>query len=247
MKTRNQALPYYVGFSTILLVYLISTTHFNQPTIDWLHNTDWNTTVVSSAAALRLPPSGKLFCWVLTGEQYYNLRVTLSCLLSIINKCVQIPAVNSTWLKRCDHGEFFVKTALNDSSIPFSTVFKDLKNDYSQLFYKSMAAFYYAYKGISSQFDWYFKVRLGRNRRSPLLQVDDDTYVIVEHLKEFLSQFDHRKPYYLGFQFERNGRYHSGGSGYVLSNAAVKILAEKGFHNKTACPFSRYEDVGIGQ
>ena len=98
------------------------------------------------------------------------------------------------------------------------------------------------------------------------LQADDDTYVIVEHLKAYLSKLNPDEPHYLGYvlkpylvrqvAYTRNKRdftswlqkngYNSGGAGYVLSNAALKLFDSLLYDNETLCPDNIYEDVGIG-
>lgn len=72
----------------------------------------------------------------------------------------KVPAVNETWLKRCDHGQFFTTEPIEDETIPFTTVFSGLDDSYVNLFYKTLRGFYYAYTEISSEFDWYMKVEI---------------------------------------------------------------------------------------
>uniref|UniRef100_A0A158PAT9 N-acetylgalactosaminide beta-1,3-galactosyltransferase n=1 Tax=Angiostrongylus cantonensis TaxID=6313 RepID=A0A158PAT9_ANGCA len=145
-------------------------------------------------------------------------------------------AINETWLSRCDHGQLFTDGFFSTDDIPYSTVFAGIPDSYYDLFYKSRYAFFYTYQYISKHFDWYMKA-------------DDDTYVVVEHLKDYLSTLDPNKPYYLGYilkPYLEHG-YNAGGAGYVLSRAAVKIFNEILYGNETLCPDDIYEDVGIGR
>ncbi|PIO76376.1 hypothetical protein TELCIR_01554 [Teladorsagia circumcincta] len=177
--------------------------------------------VYTSPAARRLPRSGQLFCWVQTAKIYHDTRAL---------------AINETWLSRCDHGQLFTGDFFSSNDIPYSTVFAGIPDSYYNLFFKSRYAFYYIYHYISKDFDWYMKA-------------DDDTYVVVEHLKEYLSHLDPNIPYYLGYTLKpylENG-YNAGGAGYVLSRAAVKIFNEMLYDNETLCPDDIYEDVGIGR
>uniref|UniRef100_A0AC34Q901 Hexosyltransferase n=1 Tax=Panagrolaimus sp. JU765 TaxID=591449 RepID=A0AC34Q901_9BILA len=77
--------------------------------------------------------------------------------------------------------------------------------------------------------------------------VDDDSYIFAENLKEYLSNFDPSKPYYMGFRWKypkiKNG-YNSGGA-YLLSKGAVATLLSS-VYQKT-CKFDEIEDVGIGK
>nr|CDJ98313.1 Glycosyl transferase domain containing protein [Haemonchus contortus] len=208
-----------VGILGFLLKILI----WNQPVTYYDRESDplLLQFVYTSPAARRLPRSGQLFCWVQTAAIYHNTRAL---------------AINETWLSRCDHGQLFTGDFFSSDDIPYSTVFAGIPDSYYNLFFKSRYAFYYIYHHISKDFDWYMKA-------------DDDTYVVVEHLKEYLSQLDPNKPYYLGYTLRpylENG-YNAGGAGYVLSRAAVKIFNEMLYHNETLCPDDIYEDVGIGR
>ncbi|KAK6015015.1 hypothetical protein OSTOST_19568, partial [Ostertagia ostertagi] len=124
---------------------------------------------VSKQAEL-LPKKGRLLCFVITTPKYHYTRV---------------PAIHETWLPRCDHGQFFTTVELGQE-IPHSTVLMDVPDDYRYLFQKTLVALHYAYTNISDQFDWYYKA-------------DDDTYVIMEHMYEYLATLDPEEPYYLGY------------------------------------------------
>lgn len=176
--------------------------------------------VVHSEAAEALPRSGQLFCFVETSAKYYETRV---------------PAVWSTWLPRCDHGRFFTPSPLSSSEIPFSTLYTNLEDTFEDLFHKSIWSLYYTYVNISSDFQWYLKA-------------DDDTYIIMEHLKEYLSTLDPSVPYYLGYRLNPyfDFDYNGGGGGYVLSNAAMRMFTTI-FQNETLCPYDVYEDTGVGR
>uniref|UniRef100_A0A8R1IC90 N-acetylgalactosaminide beta-1,3-galactosyltransferase n=1 Tax=Caenorhabditis japonica TaxID=281687 RepID=A0A8R1IC90_CAEJA len=174
-----------------------------------------------SSAAQKLPKKGQLFCWVQTSPLYHNSRSL---------------AINETWIHRCDHGQLFTSEQFNDSRIPYSTVFAGIPDNYYNLFFKSRYAFHHIYTKISSEFEWYLKA-------------DDDTYVIVENLRAYLSTLNPDEPHYLGYQLKpylKNG-YNGGGAGYVLSRAALKIFAEQLYQNSTLCPDDIYEDVGIAR
>ncbi|VDM54477.1 unnamed protein product [Angiostrongylus costaricensis] len=176
--------------------------------------------VCVSEPAKRLPKTGRLLCFVLTSPKFYGTRVL---------------AVNETWLPRCDHGQFFANIPM-DPTIPHSTVLNGIPDDYKYLFQKSMISFHYAFTEISDQFDWYFKA-------------DDDTYVIMEHMYEYLATLDPTEPYYLGYTlrpyFKRG--YNGGGAGYVLSRAALKLFIDRVFFDRTLCPLEYNEDVGIAR
>uniref|UniRef100_A0A914EQ03 Hexosyltransferase n=1 Tax=Acrobeloides nanus TaxID=290746 RepID=A0A914EQ03_9BILA len=52
---------------------------------------------------------------------------------------------------------------------------------------KTYLAYQYIYRNISDKYDWYMKG-------------EADSYIFVENLRYFLSQFDPNKPYYLGIR-----------------------------------------------
>ncbi|RCN30277.1 N-acetyllactosaminide 3-alpha-galactosyltransferase [Ancylostoma caninum] len=176
--------------------------------------------VYVSEAARRLPKKGRLLCFVITTPRYHNTRV---------------PAINETWLPRCDHGQFFTSEEM-DSSIPHSTVLANLPDDYDYLFHKTLLSFYYAFSEISDKFDWYYKA-------------DDDTYVVMEHMYEYLATLDPNEPYYLGYTLKPylTRGYNGGGAGYVLSRAALKLFLNRAYGDRKTCPFDPSEDLGMGR
>ena len=77
---------------------------------------------------------------------------------------------------------------------------------YNHLWGKTREAFRYVYWHHFDEADWFLKA-------------DDDTYVIMENLRLFLSHYDPQKPQYAGRRFKpfvKQG-YMSGGAGYVVS------------------------------
>ncbi|KAK0069039.1 glycoprotein-N-acetylgalactosamine 3-beta-galactosyltransferase 1-B, partial [Biomphalaria pfeifferi] len=140
-------------------------------------------------------------------------------------------AVKETWGKHCDNILFF--STQNDSTLP--AIGLNVEESYENLSAKTIKAFYYLYEHKFDEADWFMKV-------------DDDTYVIPENLRYFLSEQDPRDPVYFGHHFKAyiEQGYHSGGAGYVLSKEALRRFGEKGklFSqcNETTSP----EDVAMG-
>ncbi|KAF1752242.1 hypothetical protein GCK72_018796 [Caenorhabditis remanei] len=211
-----------VLFGAVLLTVLLLTRDKTpKATYDRSNDHNLQNLIEVSPAAQKLPKKGKLFCWVQTSTIYHDTRSL---------------AINETWIHRCDHGQLFTSEKFNDSRIPYSTVFAGIPDNYYNLFFKSRYAFHHIYTNISSEFDWYLKA-------------DDDTYIIVENLKAFLSTLNPDEPHYLGYVLKpylTNG-YNAGGAGYIISRAALKIFAEKLYPNATLCPDDIYEDVGIAR
>ncbi|KJH52106.1 N-acetyllactosaminide 3-alpha-galactosyltransferase [Dictyocaulus viviparus] len=176
-----------------------------------------------SEAALQQKKRGFILCWVMTTS---------------INHKTRVQAIRSTWLNRCDASHIFTNSdRFLDKSTPYHTIFSELPMSYFKLFWKTRLALYYLYTNVSSEFDWYFKA-------------DDDTYVIMENLRSYLSTFNPDEPLYLGFRLKRrmpNHGYNAGGSGYVISRAAMKIFAEQLFHAKSLCPYHEWEDLAVAR
>ena len=102
---------------------------------------------------------------------------------------------------------------------------------------KTMRAFKYIYDHHLDDADWFLKA-------------DDDTYVIVENLRYFLSSQNSSKPVYFGHHFKTNVKqgFFSGGGGYVLSKEALKRYGLKGSNNSTLCKQDGgSEDVFMGR
>ncbi|XP_050738122.1 glycoprotein-N-acetylgalactosamine 3-beta-galactosyltransferase 1-like isoform X2 [Eriocheir sinensis] len=162
----------------------------------------------------------RIVCWAVTAPKYHETRSR---------------AVKETWARHCDQ-HFFVSTKPDTY---LGTLVVNVTENYWMLWGKTRAAIRHAYENYREAGQWFIKA-------------DDDTFVIVENLKNMLKLYDHRKPLYFGNKFQMKNisqGFMGGGAGYVLSRAAVKLLVEKGFPNKTAChpgPKGR-EDVELGK
>jgi len=97
-------------------------------------------------------------------------------------------AIKTTWGSRCD-GLFFISELSNDTKgLPIAPIV-DLKPGYEHLTQKSTLAFKYAYEQHFNAFDWFLKT-------------DDDTYIIMENLKSFLSKKNTSQPVTFGYGFK---------------------------------------------
>lgn len=134
--------------------------YWNQKRFDHLLNSVEPNPTTSPASTRSLAKNASVFCWVVTADIHYKTRVIVIIWGFFALFKFQVPAVSSTWLKRCDHGLIFSKSSINDSSIPHRSVFHNISDSYDDLFYKSVEGFRYAYEEVSPNFDWYYKVNL---------------------------------------------------------------------------------------
>ena len=116
--------------------------------------------------------------------------------------------IQATWGKRCD--KLLFVSERNDSRLPIFYV--DLPPGRQHLTVKQRLALDHVYQKYLNDFDWFYKA-------------DDDTYVIVENLRQFLASKNASDPVYFGHHFKavvKPSGYLSGGSGYVFSREALR-------------------------
>ncbi|GFR69425.1 glycoprotein-N-acetylgalactosamine 3-beta-galactosyltransferase 1-like [Elysia marginata] len=141
--------------------------------------------------------------------------------------------VQNTWAKRCNI-HLFMSSVENTT---FPVVGLNVSEGREHLTAKSMRAFKYLYDHHLDDADWFIKA-------------DDDTYVILENLRYFLSDEDPQQPVYFGQRFKpfvKQG-YASGGGGYVLSKESLRRFGSTGFNNSALCASDRgAEDIEMGK
>ncbi|KAK7105568.1 hypothetical protein V1264_016932 [Littorina saxatilis] len=134
--------------------------------------------------------------------------------------------VRDTWGRRVNKLLFI--SSINDSSIP--TIAVNVSEGRKHLTAKSQKAWRYVYENHFHDADWFMKA-------------DDNTYVIMENLRYFLSGENTSEPVHFGHLFKtivKQG-FYSGGSGYVLSKEALRRWGEKG---KDVAKLCRQDDSG---
>jgi glycoprotein-N-acetylgalactosamine 3-beta-galactosyltransferase len=112
------------------------------------------------------------------------------------------------------------------------------KDKYSKITDKVFSTLKYMYKKYDD-YEYYLKA-------------DDDTFIFVENLREFLREKNSsRIPLTYGYDFKQfvERGYHSGGAGYVLTNAAFTLLASKLTRNYSFCSISETgtEDIDVAK
>ncbi|XP_046542335.1 glycoprotein-N-acetylgalactosamine 3-beta-galactosyltransferase 1-B-like, partial [Haliotis rubra] len=159
-------------------------------------------------------------------------RVLCWIMTSPKNLYVKARVVRDTWARRCNKVLFM--SSVTDPKFP--TIGLNVSEGRKHLTAKTMQAFRYIYENHFDDADWFMKA-------------DDDTYVILENLRYFLTSQNKSEPVFFGHHFKvivKQG-YYSGGGGYVLSKEALRRYGEKG-HDPTLCrPDGGAEDAAFGR
>jgi hypothetical protein len=125
--------------------------------------------------------SPRILCLIVTSPKYF----------------IRAKAVDETWGPRCDRYFFITEYPENNMTseerniteqIPIAPI-KNIIPGYGHLTQKSVLAFLFAYENYFNDFDWFVKA-------------DDDTYLIVDHLKTFLSEQNSSEPVTFGYNFK---------------------------------------------
>jgi len=142
--------------------------------------------------------------------------------------------VAATWGRRCD--KLLFMSAESDEKIG-SIALPNITNGRASLWNKTKKAFVYVWEHHRDEADWFIKA-------------DDDTYVILENLKDLLRNYNSEVPIQFGHRFKYLGGYMAGGSGYVLSKAALRIFTTE-VKERKICLDEGFkwggEDVRMGQ
>ena len=163
-------------------------------------------------------------------DEYNDTRVLCWVMTNPKNHKTKCKPIKETWGKRCNILLFM--SSETDDSLP--SVALKVPEGRENLWLKTKAAWKYVQKHYLYRADWFLKA-------------DDDTYVIVENLRHFVSGYDSEKPYYFGRKFKPFGSYNSGGAGYVFSRETVRRFGEV-IQDKSRCPEASFaEDVEVGR
>jgi len=165
-------------------------------------------------------------------ELYRNVRVLVWVMTGPQNLKTRAIHVKNTWGKRANKIMFFSSETNKD----FPTVGLNTSEGRQHLTAKSMLGFRYVYEHHRNDFDWFMKA-------------DDDTYVIMENLRYFLSGKNSSEPVFYGFLMKHVVKqgYYSGGAGYVLSREALSRLITRGKDPKVCRQDGGDEDMEIGR
>ena len=152
---------------------------------------------VSSLAYLYSLSKGSLFPSKPVSPSLKRPRVLCLILTIPENLATRARAVNATWGARCDGYFFITELPLHQltfdvlrlaQQLPIAPI-NNIKPGYLHLTQKTTLAFLFAYEHYAKEFDWFLKA-------------DDDTYVLMEHLRDFLSTQNTSTPVTFGYNFK---------------------------------------------
>ena len=158
-----------------------------------------------------------------------KIRILCWVMTSIENLDIRAIYVKKTWGKRCD----ILLFASDIENKTFGTIDINPGTGRQNLPNKTQEAFDYIYAHHIDDSDWFLKC-------------DDDTYVIMENLRYFLSPLDTTVPLFFGHHFIGEGGYFSGGAGYVLSKEALTRYGQRDKSLRACSTNFIAEDVMMG-
>lgn len=148
-----------------------------------------------------LPPSS-----VNTG---HGVRVLCWVMTGPPNHYTKAIHVKNTWGKKCDKLIFF--SSEDDEEL--GAVALNISEGRQNLWGKTKQGFDYVYNHHRDDYDWFVKA-------------DDDTYYVVENLRNLLKDYNTQDSIWFGHRFQYLGGYFAGGAGYVLSQGALERSQE---------------------
>lgn len=172
----------------------------------------------------------------------YKRQPTLFCAVyTYQGGASQVDAILETWGKRCD-GFIAASTFTNQSVATVDLPHLGKAGSYHSLWQKVRSMFAYIYEHYVDDYDFFHLS-------------GDDTYLIVENLKAYLSTL--RSPHGVHYSgcwthpfwkphLPADFIYNGGGPGYTLSRAAVKLFVEKALLTCYANDIVSYEDMLLG-
>lgn len=183
--------------------------------------------------------------------QIFKKKPTIFCIIltNPRNFLTKTLVVNSTWAQECDEHRFlsvipdfylnFSRESKSEPYEPYQGETREISYPYNLLqpsgfreeHYNALTTkMYKAYIDIHKlypNYDWYLKA-------------DDDTYIFMDHLREFLKDKNSTDSITYGFNLKK---FQSGGAGYVMSNQVIHLFGENMVKNESFCRNEGREDL----
>eukprot|EP00051_Salpingoeca_urceolata_P035409 m.509190 g.509190 ORF g.509190 m.509190 type:complete len:523 (-) comp91699_c0_seq1:15-1583(-) len=141
----------------------------------------------------------RLLCWVMTDPSNFESRAW---------------AINATWGPRCDRTVYVSSQHHQGLDTVKLRLFEKESRD--MLWRKAQLAWMYMYSHFLDSADWF-------------IRLDDDSYVMVDNLREFLQGYNASEAHWLGRpMFADNVWFYSGGAGNIMSREALRVLGAAG-------------------
>jgi glycoprotein-N-acetylgalactosamine 3-beta-galactosyltransferase len=196
---------------------------------------------------IKTGPNGKLLSRIaLSNENELNsdpsiskIRLFCGTYTMEANHMGNVQALRRTWGKRCDGWVAF--STKDDPNIPALAITHEGEESYNNMWQKSRSIWRYVGAHYMDDFDWFL---LG----------GDDMYYIVENLRYYLGSKEiqeksSQEPMFVGRRFFPPGQkvFNSGGAGYLLNRASLKILFDNIDTNPKCYPHQHgfWEDVNV--
>lgn len=191
----------------------------------------------------------------IASQQNTNQNVSLFCMIMTAEKnfIKRSITVMNTWAKRCTKVFFFcscekiakLRTFKDGEKIPeelnefrnvsnYPVYFLNMTEDYWNMAEKAILTIKEAYSSFGTQYSWF-------------LMTDDDTYIFMNNLFNFIKDKGPHEPVTYGHNFKvivRSG-YQDGGAGILFTQESMKRLHESIIQGR--CQEKKgYSDVTIG-
>ncbi|EDQ88129.1 uncharacterized protein MONBRDRAFT_26713 [Monosiga brevicollis MX1] len=146
--------------------------------------------------------------------------------------------INATWGQRCN--ELVFVTTQPAPGLNAAIMHIDEPDDRKFLRTKGKFAYMHMYEHYLDRADWF-------------VRADDDTYIVMENLKEYVETMSPDHLVALGRRFfnmgDRNSPFNAGGPGVVVSRAALKRLGDRTREGLEWTPpaFGQGDDLQAGQ
>ena len=175
-----------------------------------------------------IEPRLRIFCLILTTKKNLNSKALI---------------VHETWANKCDNHTFISiidnsntkRKEIKHKNLFYVTQPKNFIEDtYKNLTDKILLSFQDVYEN-HNDYDWYLKA-------------DDDTFIFMDNLHDFLKDKNRNLPVTYGhnFKVKIEGGFQSGGAGYLVSNEAFKRISLSLKKDKDFCSKkSGIEDIEV--